>query len=42
MNEVDKYTAAFPSLEPYFIAAEKETPFITQLINTIVKLWRMP
>jgi hypothetical protein len=42
MNEVDRYTAAFPSLEPYFIAADKGTPFITELIETIVELLRMP
>jgi hypothetical protein len=41
MNEVDRYTAAFPSLEPYFIAADKGTPFITELIATIAQLLRV-
>lgn len=28
MNEVDRYMNIFPTLEEYFIAADKNTPFI--------------
>jgi hypothetical protein len=42
MNDVDRYTAAFPSLEPYFIAADKGTPFITELIATIAEFLGKP
>ena len=38
MHEVDRYTAAFPSLEPYFIAADRGTAFIIELINAIERL----
>lgn len=42
MNEVDKYTIVFPALEDYFIAAEKNSRFITKLIAKIYNLLENP
>ncbi len=42
MNEVDRYTAVFPSLEPYFIATDKGTPFVSELIAAISQLLSFP
>jgi hypothetical protein len=42
MSEVDKYMAIFPSLEEYFIAANKNTPFITELIQRIASIIKNP
>ncbi len=42
MSEVDKYIAIFPSMEEYFIAANKKTPFITELIHRISSIIKNP
>jgi hypothetical protein len=42
MNGVDKYVTLFPALEDYFIAAEKNTRFMTSLIAKIGKLLMNP
>jgi hypothetical protein len=42
MHEVDKLTTVFPAMEDYFIAAQQNTLFITELITTIIKLLKDP
>jgi hypothetical protein len=42
MNEVDKYMSLFPSMEEYFIAADKNTAFITEIIDKITTVIKNP
>jgi hypothetical protein len=39
MVEVDKFMNIFPTLDDYFIAAKKGTPFITELIAKIAEIF---
>ncbi len=42
MHEVDKYMIMFPSIEEYFVAADKNTPFITEIIAKIPVVIKNP
>ena len=42
MVEVDKYMSIFPSMEEYFIAANKHTAFITEIIAKIPIVVKSP
>jgi hypothetical protein len=42
MEEVDKYMVLIPTLESYFIAAEKQAEFIGKLIEVCTRILEVP
>jgi hypothetical protein len=42
MEEVDRYTTVFPSMENYFMAAEGNTTFLTEVISKIYTFLENP
>lgn len=42
MEEVDKYTVLIPTIENYFLAAEKKAEYIGKLIDECIAVLQAP